>query len=50
MTFYKFANIGLFKEGGIAYEHIAQRSSHDTFYHRHVVRNMTEIPIGNGMM
>jgi len=49
MTFYKFASIGLYKEGGIAYEHIPQRNSRDTFYRRHVARNMTEIRIGNGM-
>lgn len=50
MTFYKFANTGLYKEGGIAYEPIAQRNSSDTFYRRHVAQNMTEIRIGNEMM
>jgi len=49
MTFYKFASIGLYKEGGASYEHIAQRNSHDTVYRRHVARNMTEIRIGNEM-
>jgi len=50
MTFYKFASIGLYKEGGTACEHFAQRNSRETFYRRHVERNTTEIHFGNGMM
>ena len=50
MTFYKFKSIGLYKEVGNSYEHIARRNSRDAFYRRHVARNMSEIRIGNGMM